>query len=513
KKSTDSNEVYEEVYLIDYNKDIFKENGKVHNTTLNLNTIKNEIYSLNEGDKFYVKLKNSSTTMAGAIFNIIIPTSKKERIVVNYGGIVKNNAWKRVDATFSAHIRYPEAPIITAAASGFEKEFTTTGLNQIEKKEKENMYLKANSACYSIDGKSPNKIVEYTWEIIENNEVKKNQKENNDKIEYPFEKGKTYTVRVYSTDSYGNNSNKTEIKMEIVDKMPPEVPIIYVDDINTNSILGNTKEIINSANKNVRAESKQNNIKVENYTWECEYDGKKETITEKGSISNEIDFEPNKEYKLTVWPLDSDNSKYNVSSTVTIKFVDITTLESPQITVDKESVNIDDSTITVTITNPSKYAKQYIFYLNGKNIGEIDSKKTSFNINKSNLKLTDNTIYCKAKSGNITSNESNKVSVWGYNFEITSAGIIKNTWAETIMASITSKVETNTKTIFFNWRYTGAKDLIKEENSFLDSLLGEKYAISTIDYKGNENPKNAEVYCSFEDGKKVSNILKTTFIF
>lgn len=38
--------------------------------------------------------------MAGAIFNTIVPSSKKDRIVVNYGGIIKNQAWAKVDATY-----------------------------------------------------------------------------------------------------------------------------------------------------------------------------------------------------------------------------------------------------------------------------------------------------------------------------------------------------------------------------------------------------------------------------
>ena len=67
--------------------------------------IKGGIYTLEVGDQFYVKLKNSSTTMAGAIFNSIISTSSTERIVVNYGGIVKNNSWKKVDANYFTDIR------------------------------------------------------------------------------------------------------------------------------------------------------------------------------------------------------------------------------------------------------------------------------------------------------------------------------------------------------------------------------------------------------------------------
>ncbi|MDD3303950.1 MAG: hypothetical protein PHP54_03440 [Clostridia bacterium] len=87
-----------EQYYIDYNKDIFEaKTGKVNEVdikSVDKRSLKNGTYYLNVGDQIYVKLKNSSTTMAGAIFNLIVPTSSIERIKINYGGIVKNNAWK-----------------------------------------------------------------------------------------------------------------------------------------------------------------------------------------------------------------------------------------------------------------------------------------------------------------------------------------------------------------------------------------------------------------------------------
>ena len=88
-----------EQYYIDYNKDIFEENtGEVITTSdvgsVDKKVLKNGTYYLDVGDQIYVKLKNSSTTMAGAIFNLIVPTSSIERIKINYGGIVKNNAWE-----------------------------------------------------------------------------------------------------------------------------------------------------------------------------------------------------------------------------------------------------------------------------------------------------------------------------------------------------------------------------------------------------------------------------------
>lgn len=93
-------DTYIEQYNIDYNSDIFDENtGNANNSNVKIDNkvLKNGVYHLNVGDQIYVKLKNSSTTMAGAIFNIIVPTSKKERLKVNYGGIIKNNAWEKQD--------------------------------------------------------------------------------------------------------------------------------------------------------------------------------------------------------------------------------------------------------------------------------------------------------------------------------------------------------------------------------------------------------------------------------
>lgn len=94
---------YIEQYEIDYNDDIFQDTT-TNKANLNNKQIKGGIYTLEVGDQFYVKLKNSSTTMAGAIFNAIISTSSTERIVVNYGGIVKNNSWKKVDANYFTDI-------------------------------------------------------------------------------------------------------------------------------------------------------------------------------------------------------------------------------------------------------------------------------------------------------------------------------------------------------------------------------------------------------------------------
>ena len=102
-----------EQYKIDYTEDILNTiNTGTANITGKSQNIVNA-YLLNQDDQIYIKLKNSSTTMAGAVFNAIIPTAKKERIVVNYGGIVKNSSWNKVESTIHSFTTAPSVPIVT----------------------------------------------------------------------------------------------------------------------------------------------------------------------------------------------------------------------------------------------------------------------------------------------------------------------------------------------------------------------------------------------------------------
>ena len=108
---------YLEQYKIDYTEDILNTiNTGVANITGKSPNISNA-YLLNQDDQIYVKLKNSSTTMAGAVFNAIIPTAKKERIVVNYGGIVKNSSWDKVESTIHSFTTKPSLPVVTKNGS------------------------------------------------------------------------------------------------------------------------------------------------------------------------------------------------------------------------------------------------------------------------------------------------------------------------------------------------------------------------------------------------------------
>ena len=110
-KDNITGDTYVEQSYIDYNDDIFnsleKSNGVMDKQ------LKNNIYLMNENDEIYVKVKNSNTTLAGSLFNSIIVTSSKTRIEVNYGGIIKNNSWAKIDATYKGHIQAPGAPKVT----------------------------------------------------------------------------------------------------------------------------------------------------------------------------------------------------------------------------------------------------------------------------------------------------------------------------------------------------------------------------------------------------------------
>lgn len=97
----ESDDVYQDQYIIDYNDDIFESStgeAKDSGKKLDDKSIKNGVYKLDIGDEIYIKLKNSNTTMAEAIFRTIVPLASSKHITVNYGGIVKNNAWLKAES-------------------------------------------------------------------------------------------------------------------------------------------------------------------------------------------------------------------------------------------------------------------------------------------------------------------------------------------------------------------------------------------------------------------------------
>lgn len=93
-----SGETYIEQYESYFNKDIFnEETGRTSNIIDRDNSLKNDVFFLDEGDKVYVNVKNTNTTMASSILSIISPGATKQKVNISYGAIVKNNTWKNAD--------------------------------------------------------------------------------------------------------------------------------------------------------------------------------------------------------------------------------------------------------------------------------------------------------------------------------------------------------------------------------------------------------------------------------
>lgn len=91
-------ETYIEQYQSYFNKDIFnEETGRTSNIIDRDNSLKNDVFFLDEGDKIYVNVKNTNTTMASSILSIISPGATKQKVNISYGAIVKNNTWKNAE--------------------------------------------------------------------------------------------------------------------------------------------------------------------------------------------------------------------------------------------------------------------------------------------------------------------------------------------------------------------------------------------------------------------------------
>ena len=93
-----SGDTYIEQYESYFNKDIFnEETGRTSNIIDRDNSLKNDVFFLDEGDKVYVNVKNTNTTMASSILSIISPGATKQKVNISYGAIVKNNTWKNAE--------------------------------------------------------------------------------------------------------------------------------------------------------------------------------------------------------------------------------------------------------------------------------------------------------------------------------------------------------------------------------------------------------------------------------
>lgn len=186
-----------EQYIIDYNKDIFDENGKAL-SNINGKTLKSDVYYFNEGDKFYVRVKNSNTTMAGAIFNTIVPTSKKDRITANYGGIIKNVSWKQVDSVYMGTNIAANKPILTASPD------VMTGSNVIDPGTQVRFTATSNSSAWW------KKVDKFIWTITDPNKSQYTQETKanggSGAIVVNTNIAGAYSVTVYAVDTDGESS-------------------------------------------------------------------------------------------------------------------------------------------------------------------------------------------------------------------------------------------------------------------------------------------------------------------
>lgn len=211
-KDNIKSDTYVEQSYIDYNDDIFnsleKSNGVMDKQ------LKNNIYLMNENDEIYVKVKNSNTTLAGSLFNSIIVTSSKTRIEVNYGGIIKNNSWAKIDATYKGHIQAPGAPKVTVGG----EEVKSGNSIQISYNKFIDTDIEATSVAFNNqDTNIPNEIEKYIWSITDNSTKESYDYNTSNKLEKKedFKDGNTYKIEVYSVDKLGYRSDSTTITLEL----------------------------------------------------------------------------------------------------------------------------------------------------------------------------------------------------------------------------------------------------------------------------------------------------------
>ncbi len=88
-------ETYIEQYKSYFNKDIFdEETGSTSVIVARENKLKNDAFFLDVGDKFYVSIKNTNTTMASALLSSLVSSVPSDKINISYGATIQNNNWE-----------------------------------------------------------------------------------------------------------------------------------------------------------------------------------------------------------------------------------------------------------------------------------------------------------------------------------------------------------------------------------------------------------------------------------
>lgn len=288
-KDNITGDTYVEQSYIDYNDDIFnsleKSNGVMDKQ------LKNNIYLMNENDEIYVKVKNSNTTLAGSLFNSIIVTSSKTRIEVNYGGIIKNNSWAKIDATYKGHIQAPGAPKVTVGG----EEVKSDNSIQISYNKFIDTDIEATSVAFNNqDTNIQNEIEKYIWSITDNSTKEKYDYNTSNKLEKKedfFKDGNTYKIEVYSVDKLGYRSDSTIITLELKEPSSTtgEIKKTFTsDDIEkVNKYLENNEELTSQEKELYDIDNNQK-ITAEDMEYINEY-------LENGYITGDV----NQDFKIT----------------------------------------------------------------------------------------------------------------------------------------------------------------------------------------------------------------------
>lgn len=296
-------------YKIDYNDDIFKEiENKASSSTA---LVKNGAYLLNNEDQIFVKLRNSNQTASQVVLNAIIPTKDKNRIEVNYGGIIKNNSWEKVDSTVYAFSTNPSIPIITKANGenvSHEEEV------RIENGETVTFRAKSTPSDWFKNVKN------YTWQFTYPNGAKEekiidadsNQQSSLTKVYKNTNNNIPIIVNVYATDTYGEDSLVALFYIKTYDVIPTTPTLISnPDTINNNIVVpmpGGT-EITFKASSSITSRWKS----IKHYVYEITNGAnKKNIIDEDGIITHK--FRPGSA-TVTVYAVDTDGKKSPTTGT------------------------------------------------------------------------------------------------------------------------------------------------------------------------------------------------------
>ena len=178
---TETAEEYEQKYKIDYTNDILKvfkegneENGQEVAST---NSILNEkAYYLDTDYKFYARVKNTNITQAQVLLDRVLGGEIKDRIVVNYGGIVYSNEWSKGEGARTVGANISISRPMDVDGNEYKYEYITTVYDRYEVSDDEDIQF---TDLYGIavklaDREENSGIIKFNLTYTDINEFKDN---------------------------------------------------------------------------------------------------------------------------------------------------------------------------------------------------------------------------------------------------------------------------------------------------------------------------------------------------